>query len=327
MDTLAPIGLSTYKRISHLKKTIEALKKNKLAEESELYIFSDAPKPGDESEVKAVRDYIRTICGFKKVYVIERKKNNIVFNNRDGMRLLLNNFGKMIWLEEDVITAPGFLTFLNEALEYYKNNKRIISISAYTFPLNCLEKYDKDVFFIKRFNAWGFATWSDRFDPFGFDLDRKLAKKFLENSKLMEKFRKELGPDIKYKLMSIYNNEVDALDLKIMFYQFIHGLFTVYPKKSLVENIGHDGTGVHCGKTSIFHHYELWNKTDNFIFMKKIKINKVIVKSNYNFRYQEIKGKGLENEVTLNYKSKLLHLIKNITANIINKTKCKCILR
>ena len=91
-NDLAPIGLSAYIRLEHIKKTVEALKKNTLAESSELYIFSDAPRKSDEEKVKIVRDYLKTIDGFKNITVFERKNNSRVINNRSGIKYLLDNY-------------------------------------------------------------------------------------------------------------------------------------------------------------------------------------------------------------------------------------------
>ena len=131
MTDLAPIGVITYSRINHLKQTIGALQKNTLSKESEIYIFSDAPKKGDEKLVAKVRKYLHTIDGFKKVYIYERDTNSRTINTSSGIRTLVEKYGRMIFLEEDIVTAPGFLQFMNDALRYYKNDQRIFSISGY----------------------------------------------------------------------------------------------------------------------------------------------------------------------------------------------------
>ncbi len=118
---LAPIGLSVYVRLEHIKKTVSALQRNRLADQSQLYVFSDAPQPGDEKKVAEVRRFLKTISGFKMINIVERKENGRVANTRGGLRYLLDHFGKAILLEEDVVTAPGFLTFMNEGLEIYRD--------------------------------------------------------------------------------------------------------------------------------------------------------------------------------------------------------------
>ena len=148
---LAPIGISTYSRIHHLQKTVEALKNNLLASQSELFIFSDAPKAGDEEIVNKVRSYIHTITGFKKIHIIERSTNGRVKNNRGGIQDLLDTYGKCIFMEDDNVTAPGFLNFVNKALETYEENEEILSVTGYTPPINIPNSCDQDFFVLSRF--------------------------------------------------------------------------------------------------------------------------------------------------------------------------------
>ena len=113
----APVCVSAYARPGHLARTVEALRNNLAAEKHELFVFSDGAKPGDEDKVAAVRRYLRGVKGFKKITVFERIENNRVLNKRGGMKEVLEAYGRIIFLEEDVITAPGFLRFMNEALQ------------------------------------------------------------------------------------------------------------------------------------------------------------------------------------------------------------------
>lgn len=116
INCCSPIGISTYKRIDHLKETLDALSKNILAEYSDLYIFSDAPRVGDEDEVYKLREFLNTINGFKSVSIFQRITNDRVKNNREGIKYLLDKYGKCIFLEEDIVTAKGFLEFMNSPL-------------------------------------------------------------------------------------------------------------------------------------------------------------------------------------------------------------------
>ncbi len=283
MQYLAPIGISAYNRIKHLRKTIKALQKNSLAKKSELYIFSDAPKKGDEEIVSGVRNYIKTFDGFKKVHIIEREKNDRVTNNRDGMKQLLDEYGKMIWLEDDIVTAPGFLSFMNDALSFYKDDERILSISGYCPPIKIPDDYREDIFLLKRFSAWGFATWDHKFDPFGFELKKHGIDKFFSNEKEIIRYQQN-GKDMLKMLIKEYNGEIDALDIKLMFYQFQYNLFTIYPSKSLVRNIGFDGSGLHCGISDKFNIGKLWDKKEEFELKKDIQVDGRIRKSNFEFR-------------------------------------------
>jgi len=277
---LAPIGISTYSRLDHLKQNIKALQRNTLAKQSELYIFSDAPKLGDEDKVQAVRDYLKTIGGFKCIHVVERVKNNRVANNRGGMRMLLDKYDRMIFLEEDIVTAPGFLRFMNEGLEFYKDDDRIISITGFTPPIKVPKNYMNDFIVLQRFNAWGFAVWKDQFDKIQLKLDKDEYLKNISN----KKFYRELasnGADIPSMLEQEIDGNIDALDVKIMYQQIKNGWYTISPKKSLVQNTGIDGSGEHSGSSDRFNHDILWDKSDGFVFDKKIQVDKRIKKENY----------------------------------------------
>ena len=292
MRRLAPIALSTYGRVNHLKQTVDSLSKNTLASESELYVFSDAPQAGDEDKVSDVRNYLKTVDGFKNVYIIERTINDRVMNNRGGMKQLLEHHGRIIFLEEDVVTAPGFLMFMNDGLDYYEDNQRILSITGYCPPIDIPESYNQDIFILQRFSAWGFATWRDKFDPFGFDVRQHGVDEVLFNKDRIKEFTRN-GVDMYHMLRAEYNQELDALDVKLMFYEFVSNMFTVYPSKSLVQNIGHDGSGINCVDSDRFHHDALWGKEDGFIFNNDIQVDEYIRNENYWFRSMDYKHNTL----------------------------------
>lgn len=278
---LAPIGVSTYDRLQHLQQTISALQKNILAQQSKLFVFSDAPRPGSEGRVAAVRSYLRTVDGFKEVHIIERKRNNRTANNRGGMRLLLNRFGKVIFLEEDVVTAPGFLTFMNQALDKYEGNERVFSVVGYCPPINIPADYPHDVFFLKRCSGWGLGIWKNRFDQIRY-ITPDEYEQFAADKKRVREYVEGGGEDLMLMLKADAYGKIDAGDVKAMYTQFLHNQYTVYPAQSLVQNIGHDGTGIHCGKSDRFN-VALSNQL-SFSFSDDVIIDRRIVKANRKFR-------------------------------------------
>lgn len=243
---LSPIGLSVYSRLPHIKKTVTSLSRNKLASESILFIFSDGPQRGDEEKVRAVRRYLRTISGFKEIHIIERDRNSRVENNRNGIRRLLDEYGKIIYLEEDIVTAPKFIDFMNKALDFYRNDPRIISVTGYSPPIILPSGYVKDIYLSLRFSAWGFGIWKDRYDKIKMKIEG--YDNFHKDPKALKRFRMG-GEDLMELLRLEFEGKIDALDVKIMFQQFQQNLYTLAPARSLVQNTGHDGTGVHCTKT------------------------------------------------------------------------------
>ena len=163
---LSPICLFTYNRLDETRQTVEALKRNFLAPLSCLYIFSDGPK--DETitqKVNEVRQYIKTIGGFKAIKIFESPVNRgLAKSIIDGVTQIIEKYGRVIVLEDDLITSPNFLDFMNYALEFYQNKERVLSISGYSFSINYPNDYKYDVAIGFRASSWGWATWKDRWN-------------------------------------------------------------------------------------------------------------------------------------------------------------------
>lgn len=243
----APVIVTVYDRLQHFKKCIEALKRNKLAAESELYVVSDAPgKPEHTLRIEQVRDYTRTIAGFKKVRFVFREEN--FGANRsflDITRQVLDDHGRFIFLEDDVVAAPGFLDFMNGGLNFYEHEKRVFSIAAFTLPIEFPPTFKGDVFFLPSNCPWGFATWKDRWtkadlsnsDRYTLAMqDRKLRKKLISTGRYMMQV-----------LKSDSLGWIQAPDVRVAYHQFTHDVYTVYPRETKTVNIGLDGSGLHSG--------------------------------------------------------------------------------
>jgi hypothetical protein len=222
--------------------------KNTLAKESELYIFSDAPQPGDEKIVAKVREYIHTINGFKGIHIVERKNNDRVANNRGGIRQLLDEYGRMIFMEEDIVTAPGFLQFMNTCLNFYNGHKNILSVSGHTPNLNYFNNSVCDVYLSKRFHGWGMGFWNSTFS-----LIKEIPPwfKIKQNQKTIQNL-KNMGSDMLPMIKNESNHRIDALDIKACYLCAKYGYVNVLPTKTLVKNIGMDGSGLHCSNYNPF---------------------------------------------------------------------------
>jgi|GEM_PF-2260641 len=319
IDNLAPIGLTVYARLSHLEKTVQALKKNTLAGNSTLYIFSDGPKPGDVEKVQQVRTYIKSIEGFKKIVIVERKENSRINNNRGGQQFLLGKYGKMIWLAEDIQVAPGFLQFMNDALNYYESHENVISITGYCPPIGISELYPEDSFVLRRFNAWSFGTWKKKFADVETNLDGEQVRKNLNNPEFLDHLMSN-GLDIPKMVLKEIRGEIDALDVKVMYQQVLKGWLTLYPKKSLVQNTGCDGSGIHCGTSDKFLHDKLWGKTKNFKFSDSVAPRPQIVEANYKFRFEinEFSKKKIVKDVIAQIKDRKINSLSLWGANSIS---------
>jgi hypothetical protein len=268
LKDLAPVGVSTYSRLNHLKRTIEALQKNTLATESEIYIFSDAPKKGDEEIVAKVREYIKTIKGFKEVYIFERITNSRIRNNRGGICELLNKYGRMIFLEDDIVTAPGFLQFMNDALSFYKNYSTILSVSGHTPNLSYFNNSFCNLYLSNRFHGWGVGFWYDKYNLIK-DLpswsEIKCDRQTIRNLKKM-------GSDMLSMVQNEADRRTDALDIKACYLCARYNFFNVLPTKTLVKNIGMDNSGVHCGNFDPYFN-DILNDKKSFNMIKDLQID------------------------------------------------------
>lgn len=311
LNSLAPIGISTYVRLQHLQICIEALQKNTLAEQSELFVFSDGPKPGDEVRVAAVRSYLQTVDGFKEVHIIERESNSRTANNRGGIEELLNTYGKTIFLEEDVVAAPGFLLYLNDALDFYKDNPSIGSISAYCPPIKIPDTYPYDVFALTRFNPWGMGLWK-RYYRMNTPISEDEYLKLFNDKKRIKMLARSVGQEALPIIQMDFEGKLDAGDMKTIFWQFVDGKLTIYPRKSLVHNIGQDGSGFHMGVTDKWDISEVWNTVRGFEFVRDITIDENIRRAHFNFYNSDAKVKIIGYLVKIGIYQYLRPIIKKI---------------
>jgi hypothetical protein len=225
--------------------------KNELARESELFVFSDGPKTEkDESKVKEVREYIKTIKGFRKVEIIERDRNFGLANNIiDGVTKIVNEYRRIIVLEDDLITSPYFLTYMNKALEIYQDEEKVASIHGYVYPLPNPEKLPY-TFFIRGADCWGWATWERAWKLFEAD-----GKKLL-NLLIERKETKIFDFNDSYGYTKMLKDQIqrknDSWGIRWYASAFLNNMFTLYPRKTLVRNIGADNSGTHCITTDIF---------------------------------------------------------------------------
>jgi hypothetical protein len=242
----SPVALFVYNRPWHAKQTVEALKKNTLAQESDLFVFSDAPKSSEPVDpVRQVRDYIKTISGFKTVNIIERAQNMGLANSIiDGVSYLSDKFGRVIVLEDDLVTSPYFLAYMNGALESYSEDERVISIHGYVYPV---EEQLPETFFLDGADCWGWATWRRGWALFNSDGQALLGE--LKNRKLIKDF--DFNGSYPYSKMLEGQIKGANNSWAVRWYAsaFLANKLTLYPGRSLVHNIGNDNSGTHCGTT------------------------------------------------------------------------------
>jgi Glycosyl transferase family 2 len=236
-STCAPIVLFCYKRGDSIVNTINSLKENELANESVLYIFSDGSKnKDDEPAVARIRKYLQTISGFKQVFIAESPVNlGLARSVVNGVSKVINEYGQAIVLEDDLLFAPNFLTFMNTALVEYEKNSLIFSISGFIFDMQHRLYYPYDVFFTRRHCSWGWATWKDRWNEI--DWDVKDFDEFRRSKSQRRAFNK-IGSDLTQMLNRQIAGRIDSWAIRCVYNQFKRQTYTVYPLKSKVVNTG-----------------------------------------------------------------------------------------
>jgi len=246
---LAPVILFVYNRPEHTKKMIEALSKNELAVDSNVYIFSDAAKNEKSVEtVNAVREFIDTLEEkkyFKSLTINKAEKNRGLANSViSGVSQIIRKHGKVIVLEDDLITSPDFLTYMNNALNYYNDKEKVWSISGYNIPIEIPKDYKSDIYYSYRGCSWGWATWKNRWEQV--DWDVKDYGDFKKNKYLRQQFNRG-GRDLANMLDNQMSGKIDSWAIRWCYSQSKKDLLTVYPVNSKVKNIGLDGSGTHSG--------------------------------------------------------------------------------
>ncbi len=251
---LAPILLFVYHRPEHVRRGVASLKANALAEDSDLLIYSDAARSNeDQPQVEAVREYIHTINGFKSVTIIERSENwGLARNIIDGVTTMTKRYGRVIVLEDDLVVAPYFLQFMNDALETYKDEPRVGHIQACDFT--------KDpslplTFLIKWTGSWGWATWERAWKLF--EPDGKKLLQQLEEKKLTRRF----DFNGKYGFTRMLRRQIEGKNnswaIRWNASLFLKDVLSLNVGRSLVQNEGFDGSGTNCGGGGLYDS-DLW---------------------------------------------------------------------
>ena len=242
MNTIAPIVLFAYNRLDNLKNTIDLLKLNFLANDSDLFIFVDGPKDINQIEkVQAVRNFILTITGFSSVHY-RFSENNVGLSSSiiSGVTEVINIYKKVIVIEDDLIITKNFLDWMNQALVFYQNDDRIISICGYGLKVIKPNNYNYDMYMHGRASSWGWATWSDRWEKIDWDiLDWELFK---NDKKSIKNFNKN-GSDMFYMLKCSMNGKNSSWAIRFCYNQFKQNKYSVFPFLSKVNN---NGFGIHA---------------------------------------------------------------------------------
>ena len=292
---LAPIAFFVYNRPYHTKKTLKFLKKNKLAKKSQIYIFSDAAKDNQSKKnVREVRKIIKKIHGFKKIKIVFRKKNfGLAKNFISGISQVCNKHGKLIVLEDDNLTSPFFLKYMNDALELFSDKQDVASISGYSYPI---KNRKKGYYFLRLADSWGWATWKRSWDLYEKNGNRILKKINIKKKKVDFNFDNTF--DFFRILKNFCSKKNNSWSIRWYGSMFLKNKLTLFPPKSFIENIGMDSSGVHSASTNDY----------KSKLIKKYEKPKLIPLQESEYHFREMKNFFKRTEVENSFFKKLKRL-------------------
>jgi hypothetical protein len=237
----APVALFVYNRPVHTRQTVEALLRNEGAAETDLFVFSDGPKsPESAGPIRELREYARSIQGFRSVSVVERPQNlGLRASVVDGVTRLCAERGRVIVLEDDLLSSPGFLEFMNRGLDTYESEEQVMQIAGYMFPTTVVPP--EDALFMPFVTSWGWATWQRawrHFDPAASGYDRLAADPALRS-------QFDLNGHYKYFKLLKAQKEGRGDSWAILWWLSVFGRrgLALFPRQTLIHNIGFDGSG------------------------------------------------------------------------------------
>lgn len=265
--SLAPILLFVYNRKEHVERVLTALSVADLAQASELIIYSDGPKGiDDKATVEEVRALLRSRQWCKTVKIVEREQNlGLARNIIDGVTTVIHTYGKVIVLESDTVVSRGFLQYMNAALDLYANEEKVMHISGYIYPYRSLFRPRNETYFLRIFSCWGWATWKRAWDYYEADTALHLSR--LDTPEKIKDFTIEGHSDTYVQLLNNQQGIINTWAVKWYASWWHRGGYSLFPRYSLVQNIGHDGSGRHSVVT---HHFKV--KTTDTIRVQPVPI-------------------------------------------------------
>lgn len=243
----APVAVFTYNRPNHTERVLDALNVSALAPDTDIFIFCDNFKnESAKYDVQQVRDLVDQFAyksRFRSITINKSETNKgLAASIICGVSGIMDLYGRVIVVEDDLLASTHFLEYMNSALDFYENNKHIWSISGYSFPMKALTNYPHDVFMAGRGSSWGWASWIDRWNTV--DWDVKDYYQFKNNKQKRHEFA-QWGRDLPLMLDAQMSSDHNSWAIRWCYSQFIQNKMTVYPKTSYIKNIGNDGSGTH----------------------------------------------------------------------------------
>ena len=267
-----------FNRLEAYKNTINSLLQNTESADSDLFVFVDGPrkqKVGEADKVAAVQEYVRQIKGFKSVtYTFAEVNNGLGPSIIKGVTQVINQYGSAIVLEDDLVFAPNFLSFMNQGLQHYEHNEKVFSICGYSNKVKKPNGYIADSYFCTRSSSWGWATWADRWNSVDWEL-----KDWDKYTSLGKKFNQWGGSDCWKMLNDWKHGKNKSWAIRFCFAQFLQNKISLFPLISKVRNDGFDGDGTNCKKFNRFKYEFDQEGSKNFVLPSSTEVNPKLYKS------------------------------------------------
>lgn len=278
---LAPIALFVYNRPDHTRKTLESLIKNPGFTDSLLYVFCDGAKSEKDKEtVRSTRALIHSY-ELENAIVIENEYNKgLAKSVVDGINHVLRNHDRIIVLEDDCVTSPDFLHFMNTCLSKYESNEKIMSVSGYTPPVKIPVNYPYDTYFSYRPSSWGWGTWRRAWKHYS---NNPNILETIESSSSIKKKIDRAGLDLYTTLRRQIKGKTNSWAIFWAINIIEKGGLSICPVKSRVMNIGNDGSGTHCSSDKRYDVQISQKKPSKIDFPGRVIPDKIIVKEYYKF--------------------------------------------
>ena len=251
MRNLAPIIIFTYNRPQHTRRMLEALEEAELAQESEVFIYSDGAKNAHAIDaVNKVRAIIAEPWNFKKISIIARDQNlGLAQNVIAGVSEIIANYGKVIVLEDDLQLAKTGLRYFNDALDRYEVEEKVMEISGYMYPVEHADKLPES-FFFRVANSWGWATWKRAWDKYDTDIER-LIKDFDKDK--IKRFSIDHAENFWKQVKEYKAGKINSWAIRWYLTLFNNHGLALYPRQSMIQNLGTDGSGTHSDADNAYH--------------------------------------------------------------------------
>ncbi len=245
---LAPIAVFAFKRPERTRELLESLRANPEAGDSEVHVFCDGPRDAREAPaVSATRAEVRA-CGLPGLVVVERERNlGLAASVIDGVTRLCAGRGAAIVLEDDLVLAPPFLAYMNEALERYRQDERVYAVSGYMYPVP--PPASADAALLPLVSSWGWGTWQRAWSAF--DPSAAGHQALRRSFRLRRRF--DLGGSYPFwsLLEKQLHGQADSWAIRWYLSVFLRGGLSLFPGQSLVEHRGLDAEATHwSGRTA-----------------------------------------------------------------------------